>query len=70
VPHVSVQAYDAVELQRRLAPHAHFAVRGTLPRRLVSTVATAAYHPVWWPPFDEMSYRIDRPPVWDPESAT
>ncbi len=64
----NVQYAGAVELQRRLAPHAHFAVRGTLPRRLVSMVATATYHQVWWPPFDEMTYRVDRPPVWDPEA--
>jgi hypothetical protein len=61
----NVQYAGAVELQRRLAPHAHFAIRGTLPRRLVKLVAAATYHQVWWPPFDELVHTVDRPPVWD-----
>jgi hypothetical protein len=60
----NVQYAGAIELQRRLAPHAHFAVRGTLPRRLVNQVAAATYHQVWWPPFDEFVYTVDRPPIW------
>ncbi|WP_328466322.1 replication initiation protein [Actinoplanes sp. NBC_00393] len=65
----NVQYAGAVELQRRLAPHAHFAVRGTLPRRLVNQVAAATYHQVWWPSFDEMVHTVDRPPVWNAELA-
>jgi Replication initiator protein, pSAM2 len=61
----NVQYAGAVELQRRLAPHAHFAVRGTLPRRLWRQVAAATYHQVWWPHFDQPSYPVTEPPVWD-----
>jgi hypothetical protein len=61
----NVQYAGAVELQRRLAPHAHFAVRGTLPRRLWRQVAEATYHQVWWPHFDQPSYPVTAPPEWD-----
>jgi len=61
----NVQYAGAVELQRRLAPHAHFAIRGTLPRRLLKQVAAATYHQVWWPSFDDPVYTVDKPPVWD-----
>jgi hypothetical protein len=63
----NVQYAGAVELQRRLAPHAHFAIRGTLPRRLLKQVAAATYHQVWWPAFDRAVYTVDRPPQWDAE---
>jgi hypothetical protein len=52
-------------MQRRLATHAHFAVRGTVSRAVTRQVAAATYHQVWWPPFDTMRYSVDRPPVWD-----
>nr|WP_050778000.1 replication initiator [Micromonospora sp. ATCC 39149]QLJ99129.1 replication initiation protein [Micromonospora carbonacea] len=61
----NVQYAGAVELQRRLAPHAHFAIRGTLPRRLLKQIAAATYHQVWWPPFDHLAYPVDKPPVWN-----
>jgi hypothetical protein len=54
-----------VEMQRRLATHAHFAVRGTIPRRLTRQVAAATYHQVWWPAFDTPVYDLERPPVWN-----
>lgn len=63
----NVQYAGAVELQRRLAPHAHFAIRGTIPRRLLKQVAAATYHHVWWPHFDKPKYTVDRPPTWDTE---
>jgi hypothetical protein len=63
----NVQYAGCVELQRRLAPHAHFAIRGTLPRRLLKQVAAATYHHVWWPDFDKPMYTVDKPPVWDAE---
>jgi hypothetical protein len=62
----NVQYAGAVELQRRLAPHAHFAIRGTLPRKLLRQVAAATYHHVWWPRFDDPVYSVDRAPTWDP----
>jgi hypothetical protein len=64
----NVQYAGCVELQRRLAPHAHFAIRGTLPRKLLKAVAAATYHQVWWPSFDTPVYTVDRPPRWDVSS--
>ncbi|MET7749329.1 replication initiator [Micromonospora sp. NPDC005367] len=61
----NVQYAGCVEPQRRLAPHAHFAIRGTIPRAVLRQVAAATYHQVWWPPADELVYGLDRPPVWD-----
>ena len=55
-----VQYAGAVELQKRLAPHAHFAVRGTMPRKVMRQVAAATYHQVWWPPFDIMRYTVEK----------
>jgi hypothetical protein len=60
-----VQYAGAIELQKRLTPHGHFAIRGTLPRRLLKQVAAATYHQVWWPRFDKPRYTVDRPPLWD-----
>jgi hypothetical protein len=61
-----VQYFATVEPQRRLAPHAHFAIRGTIPRQLLRQVVAATYHQVWWPPTDSPAYSADRPPVWVP----
>jgi hypothetical protein len=61
----NIQYAGCVELQKRLAPHGHFAIRGTIPRRLLKQVAAATYHQVWWPTFDRAIYSIDRPPIWD-----
>ncbi len=58
----SVQYAGCVEPQKRLAPHAHFAIRGTIARELLRKVAAATYHQVWWPPAREMRYAPDRPP--------
>jgi hypothetical protein len=65
----NVQYFGAVEPQRRLAPHAHFAIRGAIPRALLRQVAAATYHQVWWPPIDRVRYDDDNPPVWDPASG-
>jgi hypothetical protein len=61
----NVQYAGCVEPQRRLAPHAHFAIRGTIPRAVLRQVAAATYHQVWWPAARELVYTTDRPPVWD-----
>jgi len=61
----AIQYAGAVELQKRLTPHAHFAMRGTLPRALVKQAAAATYHQVWWPQFDTPVYTTGKPPVWD-----
>ncbi|MGH3157427.1 MAG: replication initiator, partial [Streptosporangiaceae bacterium] len=43
-----VQYFAAVEPQRRLAPHLHIALRGTLARTELRQVLAATYHQVWW----------------------
>ncbi|MFF3869562.1 replication initiator [Micromonospora sp. NPDC001898] len=65
----NVQYAGCVEPQRRLAPHAHFAIRGTIPRDTLRTVAAATYHQVWWPAVDVQRYTADRPPVWDEDAS-
>ena len=44
-----VQYFAAVEPQRRLAPHIHIAIRGTVSRAELRRVLAATYHQVWWP---------------------
>jgi replication initiator protein RepSA len=61
----NVQYAGCVEPQRRLAPHAHFAIRGTIARTTLERVAAATYHQVWWPIIDEPVYTLDHLPVWD-----
>ncbi len=60
-----VQYFAAVEPQRRLAPHVHIAIRGTIARAELRRVLAATYHQVWWP--DAATVRIDgdQLPVWD-----
>ena len=45
-----VQYFAAIEPQRRLAPHVHVAIRGTISRAELRQVLAATYHQVWWPP--------------------
>ncbi|MEO3809825.1 replication initiator [Sphaerisporangium sp. B11E5] len=59
-----VQYFAAVEPQKRLAPHLHMAVRGTLPRAEIKQIAAATYHQVWWPSVGEVKYEGDYLPVW------
>ncbi|GAA0473645.1 hypothetical protein Ade02nite_73960 [Paractinoplanes deccanensis] len=66
----NVQYAGCVEPQRRLAPHAHFAIRGTVPRTMLELVATATYHQVWWPAADRLRYPINRPPTWNAKAET
>jgi hypothetical protein len=65
----NVQYAGCVEPQRRLAPHAHFAIRGTTPRAVLRQVAAATYHQVWWPPVGQLVYSLDHLPVWDEQAA-
>jgi hypothetical protein len=44
-----VQYFAAIEPQRRLAPHVHVAIRGTISRAELREVIAATYHQVWWP---------------------
>jgi hypothetical protein len=65
----NVQYAGCVEPQRRLAPHAHFAIRGTIPREVLRQAAAATYHQVWWPDARELVYTPDRPPVFDADAG-
>jgi replication initiator protein RepSA len=66
-----VQYAGAVEHQKRLAPHAHFALRGAISRKLLKQVAAATYHQVWWPAHDELVYDPDGDlPAWDAAAKT
>ncbi|MGO8888504.1 MAG: replication initiator [Streptosporangiaceae bacterium] len=60
-----VQYFAAVEPQRRLAPHVHFAMRGTVSRTELRRVLAATYHQVWWPSTTTVKYDRDELPVWD-----
>jgi hypothetical protein len=59
------QYFATVELQRRMVPHLHSAIRGAVPREILRMVAAATYHQVWWPRFDEVIYPEGLEPVWD-----
>jgi hypothetical protein len=63
------QYFGGVEPQRRLAPHIHMAVRGSVPRPLLRQVLDATYHQVWWPSTDEVRFEGDHLPVWDEDSG-
>jgi hypothetical protein len=59
-----VQYFAAVEPQRRLAPHVHLAIRGTITRTELRAVLTATYHQVWWPATGTVRFEADHLPVW------
>jgi hypothetical protein len=59
-----VQYFAAVEPQRRLAPHVHLAIRGTVSRAYLRQVLAATYHQVWWPSTDVIRFDSDQLPVW------
>ena len=65
-----VQYFAAVEPQRRLAPHVHIAMRGTVARAELRRVLAATYHQVWWPNATEVSYDGEQLPVWDEDTGT
>ena len=60
-----LQYFAAIEPQRRLAPHVHMAIRGTVSRRELREVIAATYHQVWWPSTATVRFDGDRLPVWD-----
>ncbi len=60
-----VQYFAAVEPQRRLAPHIHIAMRGTVSRAELRRVLAATYHPVWWPDTTAVRFDGEQLPVWD-----
>ncbi|WP_308206847.1 replication initiator [Actinoallomurus rhizosphaericola] len=60
-----VQYFATVEPQRRLAPHLHMAIRGTISRAELRQVVAATYTQVWWPSTDRVVYAGERLPYWD-----
>jgi hypothetical protein len=59
-----VQYFAAVEPQRRLAPHVHIALRGTVSRAELRRVLAATYHQTWWPDVPARYQEGDELPVW------
>ena len=57
-----IQYFAAVEPQRRLAPHVHLAMRGTVSRAELREVIAATYHQVWWPSTDPCASRAPNCP--------
>jgi hypothetical protein len=64
-----LQYFAAVEPQRRLAPHIHIAMRGTVSRAELRQVLAATYHQVWWPETSTVRYDDEHLPVWHEQSA-
>ena len=64
-----VQYFAAVEPQKRLAPHVHLAIRGTVSRADLRQVLAATYHQVWWPSTDVIRFDADQLPAWHEASG-
>jgi hypothetical protein len=64
-----VQYFAAIEPQRRLAPHVHVAIRGTISRAELRHVLAATYHQVWWPPTTQVKYGDAELPIWHEPSG-
>ena len=56
-----LQYFAAIEPQRRLAPHVHLAMRGTVSRTDLRRVLAATYHQVWWPDTSVVRFDQDDP---------
>jgi hypothetical protein len=65
-----LQYFAAIEPQRRLAPHVHIAIRGTVSRAELREVIAATYHQVWWPSTQTVKYDGKDLPVWDEHTGT
>jgi hypothetical protein len=65
-----LQYFAAIEPQRRLAPHVHIAMRGTVSRAEIRRVLAATYHQVWWPDTTVVKFDGDQLPVWDEHTAS
>ena len=65
-----LQYFAAIEPQRRLAPHVHLAMRGTVSRTDLRRVLAATYHQVWWPDTSVVRFDGDELPVWDDQTGT
>jgi hypothetical protein len=64
-----VQYFAVVEPQKRLAPHVHLAIRGTVTRSELRQVIAATYHQVWWPATHTVRYGDAELPVWHEASG-
>ena len=64
-----LQYFAAIEPQRRLAPHIHLAMRGTVSRTDLRRVLAATYHQVWWPDTSVVRFDGDELPVWDDQAG-
>ncbi len=64
-----LQYFAAIEPQRRLAPHVHVAIRGTITRTELRQVIAATYHQVWWPSTDLVRHDDGSLPVWHEPSG-
>jgi len=64
-----LQYFAAVEPQKRLAPHVHVAIRGTVSRAALRQVLAATYHQVWWPSTDVVRHDDAHLPVWHEASG-
>src|ERR1700761_1623493 len=62
--------FAAIEPQRRLAPHVHLAMRGTVSRAELRRVLAATYHQVWWPDTSVVRFEDGAALVWDDQAAT
>ncbi len=65
-----VQYFAAIEPQRRLAPHVHVAICGTVSRAELREVIAATYHQVWRPDTSVVKFDSGHLPVWDEHKAT
>jgi hypothetical protein len=64
-----VQYFAAVEPQKRLAPHVHMAIRGTISRADLRRVLAATYQQIWWPATAEVKFGGVHLPVWHEASG-
>ena len=65
-----LQYFAAIEPQKRLAPHVHIAIRGTISRAELREVVAATYHQVWWPSTAAVKDDGGHLPVWDEHTGT
>jgi hypothetical protein len=59
-----VQYFATIEPQKRLAPHVHIAMRGTISRAELRQIIAATYHQVWWPPTGTVRFAGEWLPIW------
>jgi hypothetical protein len=64
-----LQYFAAIEPQKRLAPHVHIAMRGTVSRNDLRQVIAATYHQVWWPSTAKVRFDGGQLPVWHQASG-